>query len=154
MEAYSTAVRVHRAATMCWMCTYQGEELGKKLHNFIIKNIGVMDIYCISLQVSDFLHLTHPEAADSSKEDMHAHISTHMLHPRVRLAVMLRQLLDFAALLQNNIVTREGDLCTVEKSNAELYLKVISQVMTLYKADTHGMIFADDDNGSKDMDSA
>ena len=39
--------------------------------------------------------------------------------------------------------------CTVDKANAELYLKVIGQIMSLYKADTTGMLFAGEEAGAK-----
>lgn len=131
---------------MCWICSYHGNLLGKQLNDFIVKNIGYMEINCISEQVSNFIHLKECEPVNASKDDVYTHIHTHMLHPKVRMAVMLRQLLEFAGLLQNSIVVRDGDLCTIDKSNAELYLKVIGQIMTLYKADPTGMIFSDDLN--------
>ncbi len=131
---------------MCWLCSYQGNPLGKQLNDFIIKNIGYMEINCISTQVSDYVLLREPDALNVSKENVYSHIHSHMLHPKVRMAVMLRQLLEFAGLLQTSIVVREGELCTIDKSNAELYLKVIGQIMTLYKADPTGMIFSDDLN--------
>jgi len=140
---------------MCWLCTYQGEPLGKKLNQFIIKHIGVIDINCIAIQVSDFLALNPASNANghqltngndgSSKEMVLEHIAKHMLHPRVRIAVMLRQLLEFSSILQNTLIVQDGGLCTVEKSNTELYLKVIGQIMQLYRADTQGMLFADDE---------
>jgi hypothetical protein len=129
---------------MCWLCSYQGEMLGKQLNDFIVTNIGFMDLNCISQQVSDFLLLKHPEAEDAEKHHVFTHIHTHMLNPKVRIAVMLRQLLELAGLLQNNIVVHDGESSTIEKSNAELYLKIISQIMTLYKMDPNGMIFAED----------
>ena len=134
---------------MCWLCAFQGEPLGKKLNEFIVKHIGVMDMHCISQQVSDFLLLSEPNATDAKKSNVYAHISVHMLHPKVRTAVMLRQLLDFSGLLQSSLVVNEGGLCTFDKANAELYLKVINQIMTLYKADTHAMLFSDEDNNGK-----
>ncbi len=130
---------------MCWLCTYQGEPLGKKLSDFIVKHIGVMDMQCVSRQVSDFLILNEPLAEGAGPEIVYEHVSKHMLHPRVRMAVLLRQLLEFCALLQTSLVVQDAGLCTVDKSNAELYLKVIGQIMTLYKADTQGMLFSDDD---------
>lgn len=132
---------------MCWLCSYQGNPLGKQLNDFIIKNIGFMDMKCISLQVSDYLLLKEPAAAQGTQEDVFAHIHGHMLHPKVRMAVMLRQLLELAELLQNSIVVRDGDMCTIDKSNAELYLKIISQIMTLYKVDPQGMLFANENMG-------
>ena len=129
---------------MCWLCSYQGETLGKQLNEFIVKNIGFMDMNCISQQVSDYLLLKKPEAEKAAKDDVFAHIHTHMLHPKVRMAVMLRQLLELAGLLQDNIVVRDGELCSIDKSNAELYLKIIGQIMTLYKMDPQGMVFTEE----------
>ena len=129
---------------MCWLCSYQGDELGKQLNEFIVQNIGFMEMNCISQQVSDFLLIKVPSADKASKDDIFTHIHAHMLHPKVRMAVMLRQLLDLAGLLQNSIVVRDGNLCTFDKSNAELYLKIIAQIMTLYKIDPQGMLFADE----------
>ena len=118
---------------MCWLCAYHGEALGARLSAFIVKNIGVMDPQCIAQQVSDFLLLQVPDAEGASREIVHEHIARHMLHPRVRLAVTLRQLLDFLSLIQTSLVVNDGGACTVDKSNADLYLKVIEKVVTLYK---------------------
>lgn len=131
---------------MCWLCSYQGNLLGKQLNDFVVKNIGYMEINCISQQVSDYILLRETEAIKATKDDIYLHIHDHMLHPKVRMAVMLRQLLEFAGLLQNSIVVREGDMCTIDKSNAELYIKVIGQIMTIYKADPNAMLFSDDAN--------
>lgn len=140
---------------MCWLCAFQGEPLGKKLNDFIVKHIGVMDMTCISRQVSDFLLLQEPTAEGAGHEIIYEHVSKHMLHPRVRMAVLLRQLLEFCALLQTSLVVQDAGLCTVDKSNAELYLKVIGQIMTLYKADPNSMLFSEEDknavSGGKDV---
>ena len=134
---------------MCWLCTFQGEPLGIKLNDFIVKHIGVMDTHCISRQVSDFLILSEPLAEGSSHDVVYEHVSKHMLHPRVRTAVLLRQLLEFCALLHTSLVVQDAGLCTVDKSNAELYIKVIGQIMTLYKVDPDGMLFSDKTSGGK-----
>ena len=107
-----------------------------------------MDLRCISQQVSDFILLQYPEAPGANEPVVYGHIVSHILHPRVRLAVMLRQLLELTNLLQNSIVVNDGVNTTVDKSNAELYLKVINQVMSLYKADTTGMLYSQDENAT------
>ena len=91
----------------CWLCSMQGEVLGARMQEFIIKNIGFMDLHCISQQVSDFILVQHGGAVGADEQAVHAHIMRHVLHPRVRLAVMLRQLLELANLLQGNILVRE-----------------------------------------------
>ncbi len=124
----------------------QGEALGARLSAFIIRHVGIMDLACIAQQVSDFLLLQEPSAQGADKDTVLEHIARHMLHPKVRLAVTLRQLLDFLSLLQTNLIVSDGGgACAVDKANAELYLKVIAQVLTLYKVDTTGMLFNEDD---------
>ena len=135
--------------SMCWLCTYQGEKISSTLNDFVIQNIGFMDLTCIAQQLSDGLLLHQPDAQQADTNTMLLHITEHMLHPRVRIAVLLRQLLNLSSLLQNNIVVHDNGITTVDKSNAELYLKVIGQIMSLYKADTTGMLFAGEEAGAK-----
>lgn len=131
----------------CWLCSYQGEALGIKLNAFIVKHIGVMSIETIAMQVSDYLLIGEPAAEGADPADVQEHVQRHVLHPRVRIAVLLRQLLDFAALLQASLVVSEGGSVIIDKSNAELYFKSINQIMSLYKADLTGMIFSDEERG-------
>lgn len=132
----------------CWLCTMQGDILGQRMQAFIVKNIGYMDMHCIAQQVSDFVLLQYPEALGAGEEHIYKHVQSHILHPRVRLAVMLRQLLDLSNLLQSNIIVCDGVNTTVDKANAELYIKVIGQVMSLYKSDTTGMLYSQDDSNT------
>ena len=134
---------------MCWLCTYQGEPLGARLGAFIVRHIGIMDMACIAQQVSDLLLTQDPKAEGADSATVLEHVARHMLHPRVRMAVLLRQLLDFSSILQNSMVVNDNGVCTVEKGNAELYLKVISQITTLYRVDVSGMLFADDDTAAE-----
>jgi hypothetical protein len=138
-------------ARMCWLCTYQGEPVGARLGAFIIRHIGIMDMQCIAQQVSDYLLTNEPTAQGADKPTVYDHIARHMLHPRVRMAVLLRQLLEFSSLLQTSIVVNDAGSCTVDKGNAELYLKVIAQITTLYKVDIAGMLFADDEKLDKEV---
>ena len=134
---------------MCWLCAFQGEALGGKLTAFIVKHVGLMDLACIAQQVSDFLLVQVPNAEGADTATIQEHISRHMLHPRVRIAVTLRQLLDFLAILQTTLVIQDtSGVCTVDKGNAELYLKVIEKVLALYRVDTTGMMFVDDNNNN------
>ncbi len=122
--------------------------MGARLSVFIIRHVGIMDMACIAQQVSDYLVLQEPDGNGIDQPTVYEHIARHMLHPKVRLAVTLRQLLDFLSLLQTSLVVNDdGGACAVDKGNAELYLKVIAQVLTLYKVDTTGMLFTEDEKG-------
>ena len=122
-----------------------GEKAGQQMQTFITNKIGVMELRCIAQQVSDYVLVNHAGAEGVKAQNVLTHIMEHSLHPRVRIAVMLRQLLELTSLIQNSIVAQDGVNCTIDKANAELYLKVIGQVMSLYKADTNGMLFAGED---------
>ena len=63
---------------MCWLCSYQGDELGKQLNEFIVQNIGFMEMNCISQQVSDFLLIKVPSADKASKDDIFTHSRAHV----------------------------------------------------------------------------
>lgn len=128
-----------------------GEQVGQTMQSFIASKIGVMELRCISQQVSDYVLLNHPNADGAAADNVYAHIVEHSLHPRVRLAVLLRQLLNLTSLVQNSIVVQDGVHCTVDKANAELYLKIIGQIMALYKADTGTMLFAGEEEGAKEV---
>ena len=125
-----------------------GEPAGQSMQTFITAKIGVMELKCISQQVSDYVLVHHADAEGVSPKDVYTHIVEHSLHPRVRLAVLLRQLLDLTSLVQNSIVVQDGVHCTVDKANAELYLKIIGQIMALYKADTGSMLFAGEEDAA------
>ena len=65
-----------------------------------------MQVRCIAQQVSDYVLLQHEDAEGVTPADVQRHIVEHSLHPRVRLAVLLRQLLDLTSLIQSSIVVQ------------------------------------------------
>ena len=146
----------------CPLCNFQDNDLAHRLNEFIVHYVGTMDMESISAQVAEMMN-SHGasglandaplagEAAEGGAMQMpmtaaqvREHIEEHMLHPRVKLAVCLRKLLDFLKFLEENlkITDAETGLTTVDKQNVELYLKVLTQVTSLYKQDTHTMMFA------------
>ena len=129
----------------CWVCQCHGEEVATRMEGFIVKNCGAMDLHCIAQQVSDFILLQHLDAIGASEPEVYSHILTHVLHPRVRLSVILRELLNLSTMLQTSIMVNDGANVTVDKTNAELYLKVVNNIVSLYKSDTQGMMFTQDD---------
>ena len=129
----------------CALCSFQDNELALKLNEFITHYIGVMDETSICNQVSDILRSSmqgrRMQDADSvgdedaeqlgmDPESIRVHITTHMLHPRVKLAVTLRKLLDFIRYLEDNLTLRDEEtgVVSVDKTNTELYIKATSQV--------------------------
>lgn len=73
-----------------------------------------------------------------------------MLLPTVRMASMVRSLLSLAETLRSTLQQEDeqtGNIL-VDKNSTELYLKVLSQVVAVYKTDGTKLLFAHaaDDN--------
>jgi len=66
-----------------------------------------------------------------------------MLHPQVRVAHMLRNLVDLSENIREVVSTRsEDDTPLVDVRAAALYIKSVSEVMQLYRAaDTSKLLF-------------
>lgn len=66
-----------------------------------------------------------------------------MLHPKVRIAVLLRDLLEFLIVLRKNLIVTDihNDISVVDKGNVDLYLKVITHIINMYKSETSNMLF-------------
>jgi hypothetical protein len=78
-------------------------------------------------------------------EEIVVHIRKHVLHPSLRVAQILRNLLDLAETLQEMVVSRGDDgLPLIDVRTVTVYLKVVSEIMQIYKtADISKMLFAD-----------
>ena len=141
----------------CWMCVYQSDDEAKRLMEFIVRSVGYIDVFNVSAQVSAFIHTRYQGATDAqgnvvtlegaAPADVERHICKHILHPRVRIAVIIKDLLEFLDHLHKNLIVEDVStgLTAVDKGNVDLYLKVISQITTLYKAETTTMLFGADE---------
>jgi hypothetical protein len=144
----------------CWMCLYQSDDEAKRLTEFIVRSVGYIDVFNISAQVSSFIHTRYKNAVDANGKlvpvvgadppDVDRHIRKHILHPKVRIAVIIKELLEFQDHLHKNLVVEDvaTGLTAVDKGNVELYLKVIAQITTLYKAETSTMLFGAEEGGN------
>jgi len=142
----------------CWLCAYQNDDETKRLMEFVVKAVGYIDTKNIATQVSMFIHERFGEAVDAhgnqteirGAEPSHVeiHITRHVLHPKIRISLIIQDLLNFQEHLHRNLVLEDVStgLTAVDKGNVELYLKVIAQITTLYKAETSSMLFGADES--------
>ena len=64
--------------------------------------------------------------------------------------MIIKDLLEFLDHLHKNLVVEDVStgMTAVDKGNVDLYLKVISQITTLYKAETASMLFGSEEASS------
>jgi len=138
-------------ASSCWLCRNCTSDDVKTFHAYMIEKAHSVDAHEMAAHMRDHLEAQRMqgECGDDeelpSAEDIQVHIKRHVLHPAVRVAQILRNLLDLADTLQELVSGRgEDGLPLVDVRTVTVYLKVISEIMQIYKtADLSKMLFAE-----------
>lgn len=137
-------------ASSCWLCRNCATDDVKSFHSFMVEKAHCVDAHEMAAHMRE--HLEAQKIASSlededvpSAEDIQLHIKRHVLHPAVRVAQILRNLLELADTLQELVSGRgEDGLPLVDVRTVTVYLKVIAEIMQIYKtADLSKMLFAD-----------
>ena len=138
-------------ASQCWLCKNCATDDVKSFHAFMVEKAHSVDSMEMAAHMREHLegqarsgNLDSDEELPSV-EDIQLHIKRHVLHPAVRVAQILRNLLDLADTLQELVSGRgEDGLPLVDVRTVTVYLKVIAEIMQIYKtADLTKMLFAD-----------
>ena len=134
----------------CWMCENCTTEDVRNFHAFLVERSHSVEPRAMAVHMHE--HLTSQQALASVLEDappgleeILTHIRKHVLHPSVRVAQILRNLLELADTLQELVVGRADDgTPLIDVRTVTVYLKVVSEIMQIYKtADMTKMLFAD-----------
>jgi len=132
---------------LCRNCTSDDV---KTFHAYMIEQAHSVDAHEMAAHMREHLEAQAMgcELGDQdlpTAEEIQVHIKRHVLHPSVRVAQILRNLLELADTLQELVSGRgEDGLPLVDVRTVTVYLKVISEVMQIYKtADLTKMLFAD-----------
>ena len=131
----------------CWMCRNCASDEVKCFHAFMVEKSHCVDAHEMAAQMREQLEGNRDlEDADlPTSEDIELHIRRHVLHPSVRVSQILRNLLELADTLQELVSGRgEDGMPLVDVRTVTVYLKVIAEIMQIYKtADLSKMLFAD-----------
>jgi hypothetical protein len=137
-------------ASNCWLCRNCTTDDVKTFHAFMVEKAHCVDAHEMAAHMREHLEAQKmaSEIGDDdlpTAEDIQLHIKRHVLHPSVRVAQILRNLLELADTLQELVSGRgEDGLPLVDVRTVTVYLKVISEIMQIYKtADLTKMLFAD-----------
>jgi hypothetical protein len=130
----------------CWLCEYNKEEEAIKLSKFINDNIPHMGLAQISHAVSERLNEVDRDGEGHSPEMIAEHIKQHVLSPHVKVACMLRSLTGLLDKLEDGIIceNEETGVTEIDSKNVLAYLKVVNEIMQIYKTnDCSKLMFAD-----------
>jgi hypothetical protein len=120
----------------CWLCLNCKHEVGQAMHNFILHNVSRISTGSITEMVVGEIMKLEPEGnRDTIKAQVKEHIEgKHMLCPSLQIAHMLRNLIELKETLHGMIITENEDgVQTVDAKYMAMYLKVISEIMQIYK---------------------
>jgi hypothetical protein len=149
-DAYTSAAQTHQEPQprqhvvdeFCWLCQYQGNRTTNEVVRFIMDGIPHMAIDSLVAQ-SKYL-LDHVEAeSNTSLAQIRRHITEHMLHPRVKLALQLQEMSKMQKEVTKCCVVSDADTGerTVNPQAMRVYLTLCSQVSALYKVGEDKLIF-------------
>ena len=80
------------ASSTCWLCQYQGNRSANEVVRLIMDGVSHMSMDSLVAH-SKYLIDNVQQGSDVSAVEIRRHISEHMLHPRVKLAIQLQELM-------------------------------------------------------------
>lgn len=127
----------------CWLCDFCTHPLACAITNFISDYASTMEVDQMVQQIRDEILHHFPYASGVSSCAIESHITKHVLIPSVKMASLIRSLTSVAETVRMGIHRHDvdADELVVDKSSAELYLKVTAQIMSAYKMDSNKLLF-------------
>ena len=134
----------------CWLCEYSDDPIARSLTKFINEQAVVMGPELMAERVHEVLVEKCPMSDGIGLDEVREHIMMHTLCPAVRVACIMRSLLKLTDKLEGIITTIDPDTgqTVVEAKNVTIYLKVISEVMQMYRTgEVSKLLFAPEGKG-------
>lgn len=132
-------------ARYCWLCDYNREPEARKVNKFLCDNAGSMGVPQMAAAVHDVLTALMPECQGIEVETVTEHITSHTLMPAVRVAGILRSLLDLNEKLATIVSSEdeEGNV-VIDSKNVNSFIKVTDEIMQMYKSgNVNRLLFSD-----------
>jgi hypothetical protein len=119
----------------CWLCEYSDDPIARSVARFLDEQAMTMGPELMAERVHEMLADKCPNLTGIGLDEVRDHILTHTLSPPLRVACIMRSLLRLSDKLEtiNMSVDPETGQVVVEGKNVTVYLKVISEVMQMYK---------------------
>jgi hypothetical protein len=132
----------------CWLCLNSTDPNSQKLHSFMLQNISNIGVDAMTDMMYSHLQEVAPDAPGVSKPEIKEHIQKgHLLSPSLQISHILRSLLDLRDTLHTMLITEdENGTKTVDARNMSVYLKVIGEIMQVYRTgDMTRMLFSSEE---------
>ena len=123
-----------KATPFCWLCEYQGNRTTNEVLKFIMDNIPHMTLDSLISQ-SKYILDRVDIGSDCSCIQIRMHITTHMLHPRIKLALQLQEMIKMQKEVAKCCVVDDMETGgkTINPQAMKVYLTMCSQVAAVYK---------------------
>jgi len=134
-------------AKRCWLCEYSDDPVARQVSKYISDQAVMMGPELMAERVHESLAEQCPMAEGIGLDEIKEHIMIHTLTPGVRIACIMRSLLKLTNSLEGVLSSNDPEtgLTTVDPKSIAIYLKVISEVMQMYKTgEVNRLMFAQD----------
>lgn len=132
----------------CWLCEYSDDGIARSLTQFMNDQAVTMGPDLMAERVHESLVESCPMAEGIGLDEVREHISSHMLQPGVRVACLMRSLLKLVTKLETTTTTYDPETkeTVVDGKSLSAYLKVISEVMSMYRTgEVNKLLFSPSD---------
>ena len=139
---------VANMASCCWLCEYSGSKEAVNLTKFFIDNAGSMTPAQMAIVAHEALLQMAPGAPGTKVDEILEHLTSHTLRPSLRVASMLRRLLEVMSHVSKTITVTDEDTgqTVVDSKSVAAYTKLVSEAMSIYKSgDVSKLTFSDTD---------
>jgi hypothetical protein len=123
----------------CWLCINRTHPIAQKLHTFMLYNVGNISVEDMASMMEHHLNTIRPDDEiwlGSTAADIQRHIEGgHILSPPLQVANILRSLIKLKDTLNSKLLVNDesGTELVVDTKNVNCYLKVISEIMQIYR---------------------
>ena len=123
---------------MCWLCHNGAKNDARLIHTYILENVSSVQLDVMVQEIHRVLGERHP--GEMNPQQILEHIQSHILHPTVKRALMLRGLFRVCDEIQSTLDRRGEDL---DVKLVESLCKVHSSILTVYKNGQSKLLFED-----------
>ena len=123
-----------KAVPFCWLCEYQGNRTTNEVIRFIMEGIPHMALDSLITQ-SKYLLDQVDIGSDCSIAQIKTHVTSHMLHPRVKIALQLHDMVKMQQEVSKCCVVDDVETGgkTINPQAMRVYLTLCTQVTGVYK---------------------